>query len=63
VAEAKEVLARHDYPVAPVTIGDRKAFSRAIITGQAVTEFDAEGKAAQEIVALYRWLKKQIGGK
>ena len=61
--EAKEVLTRHGYPVAPVTIGDRKAFSRAIITGEAVTEFDANGKAAQEIVALWRWLKKQLGGK
>jgi len=28
-----------------------------------VTEFDANGKAAQEIVALWRWLKKQLGGK
>jgi chromosome partitioning protein len=63
VAEAQQVLSRHGYPVAPITIGDRKAFSRAIITGEAVTEFDAEGKAAQEIVALWRWLKKQIGGK
>jgi chromosome partitioning protein len=57
------VLARHGYPVASVTIGDRKTFSRAIITGEAVTEFDAEGKAAQEIVALWRWLRKQMGGK
>jgi chromosome partitioning protein len=63
VAEAQQVLAKHGYPVAPVTIGDRKAFSRAIITGEAVTEFDADGKAALEIVALWRWLKKQIGGK
>jgi chromosome partitioning protein len=63
VAEAQQVLARHGYPVAPVTIGDRKAFSRAIITGEAVTEFDAEGKAAKEIVALWRWLRKQMGGK
>jgi chromosome partitioning protein len=63
VAEAQQVLARHGYPVAPVTIGDRKAFSRAIITGEAVTEFDGDGKAALEIVALWRWLKKQMGGK
>jgi chromosome partitioning protein len=63
VAEAQQVLTRHGYPVAPVTIGDRKAFSRAIITGEAVTEFDRDGKAALEIVALWRWLRKQIGGK
>jgi chromosome partitioning protein len=63
LTEAREVLVRHGYPVAPVTIGDRKAFSRAIITGEAVTEFDAGGKAAQEIVALWRWLKKHMGAK
>jgi chromosome partitioning protein len=63
VAEAQQVLAKHGYPVAPVTIGDRKAFSRAIITGEAVTEFDSSGKAAHEIVALWRWLRKQMGGK
>ena len=63
VEQAQQVLVKHGYPVAPVTIGDRKAFSRAIITGEAVTEFDADGKAAHEIVALWRWLKKQMGGK
>ena len=56
------MLVKHGCLVAPVAIGDRKAFSRAIITGEAVTEFDADGKAAHEIVALWRWLKKQIGG-
>lgn len=63
VEQAQQVLVKHGYPVAPVTIGDRKAFSRAIITGEAVTEFDADGKAAHEIVALWRWLKKQMGVK
>jgi chromosome partitioning protein len=61
VDQAREVLQKHGYPVAPVTIGDRKAFSRAIITGEAVTEFDPSGKAAQEILALWRWIKKQLG--
>lgn len=63
VTQAREVLQKHGYPVAPVTIGDRKAFSRAIITGEAVTEFDPQGKAAQEIIALWRWIKKQLGDK
>ena len=54
---------KHGYPVAPVTIGDRKAFARAIISGEAVTEFDPDGKAAHEIATLWRWLKKQMGEK
>ena len=61
VDQAREVLQKHGYPVAPVTIGDRKAFSRAIITGEAVTEFEPSGKAAQEILALWKWIKKQLG--
>jgi chromosome partitioning protein len=61
VDQAREVLQKHGYPVAPVTIGDRKAFSRAIITGEAVTEFEPSGKAAQEIMALWRWINKQLG--
>jgi chromosome partitioning protein len=63
VQQAKEVLARHGYPIAPVTIGDRKAFARAIISGEAVTEFDPEGKAVHEITVLWRWVKKQMGEK
>jgi len=63
VEQAKEVLARHGYPVAPVTIGDRKAFARAILSGEAVTEFEPEGKAAHEITALWRWVKKHMGEK
>ena len=61
--QAKEVLAGHGFPVVPVTIGDRKAFARAIISGEAVTEFDPEGKAAHEITTLWRWLKKHMGEK
>jgi chromosome partitioning protein len=30
---------------------------------EAVTEFDAEGKAAEEITKLWKWIRKQIGGK
>jgi hypothetical protein len=43
-----------------VPIIDRRAFARAITTGRAVTEFEAEGKAAQEIRALWHWFKEQM---
>jgi chromosome partitioning protein len=61
VTEARSVLTRHGLPVAPIDIGQRVAFSRAVTTGQSVTEFDAQGKAAKEIISLWRWLNKQIG--
>ena len=61
VDKAKEFLRPHSFPIAPVNIGNRRAFSRAIITGSAVTEFEPKGKAAQEITELWQWIAKQIG--
>jgi chromosome partitioning protein len=63
VAEAQSVLESYGFPIAPILIGNRTAFSRAVATGRAVTEFEAEGKAAEEIVQLWKWIRKQIGGK
>jgi chromosome partitioning protein len=61
VAEAHDVLTSHALPVAPVPIGHRRAFSRAIASGRAVTEFEANGKAAEEITQLWKWIRQQIG--
>jgi chromosome partitioning protein len=63
VEETREVLKSYNLPLAPVAIGDRRAFARAVATGRAVTEFDAQGKAAEEITKLWKWIRKQIGGK
>jgi len=62
VAEAREVLMGHAIPVAPIDVGHRRAFSRAISSGRAVTEFEAHGKAAKEITMLWKWIRQQIGG-
>jgi chromosome partitioning protein len=45
-------------PLTP-TIGDRVAYKRAIATGQAVVEFEPEGKAAAEINELWSYLKHE----
>jgi chromosome partitioning protein len=60
IAETRLVLQRFNLPVAPVEITDRRAFARAVATGRAVTEFDSEGKAAEEIRALWVWIKEQL---
>jgi chromosome partitioning protein len=60
VMEAKTVLARHGLQVAPIDIGQRVPFARAVASGLSVTEFDPRGKAAQEIGELWRWIKKQL---
>ena len=45
-------------PLAP-SIGDRVAYKRAVASGQAVVEFEPDGKAAGEIKALWRWIRHE----
>lgn len=60
IAETRAVLADYGLPVAPIEITDRRAFARAVASGRAVTEFESDGKAAEEIRALWCWLKEQL---
>jgi len=47
--------------VSPVTIGDRRAFSRALTDSLAVTEFGREDeKAALEVVRYWNWLDQHM---
>ena len=57
---ARTARARFEMPIAPVTITDRRAFARAVITGRAVTEFEPDGKAAEEVTALWQWIKETM---
>jgi chromosome partitioning protein len=57
--EARKALNQEfDYPVAPVTLRDRVDYIRSLIDGQGVSEYDAGGKAANEIRLLYRWINQ-----
>lgn len=60
IAETRVALAAYGLPVAPAEVTDRRAFARAIASGQAVTEFEDDGKAAAEIRALWGWLQEQM---
>jgi chromosome partitioning protein len=60
IGETRAALADYGLPVAPPEITDRRAFARAIASGRAVTEFEADGRAAEEIRALWTWLQEQI---
>jgi chromosome partitioning protein len=62
IAETRAVLESFGFPVAPFEITDRRAFARAVATGRAVTEFDSEGKAAEEIRSLWKWIREQMHG-
>jgi chromosome partitioning protein len=60
IAETRTLLKEYGLPVAPVEITDRRSFARAVATGRAVTEFDSDGKAAEEIRSLWQWIKEQM---
>jgi chromosome partitioning protein len=60
IAETRHVLSEYGLEVAPGEITDRRAFARAVATGRSVTEFEANGKAAEEIRLLWHWLKEQL---
>lgn len=60
VKEAREALLSYGFPVIPIEIGDRRAYARAVASGKAVTEFEKSGKAAQNINALWKWIKENL---
>ncbi len=45
----------HDYAIV-----NRTALADALIDGRGVQELDAKGKAANEIKAVWRWIKRRI---
>ena len=48
------------FKVCPVVLHHRSAYGDAVNTGQGVTEFEPEGKSAQEIRDLYRFILEQV---
>jgi chromosome partitioning protein len=63
VAETREILDSYHLPLAPLVIGDRRAFASAVATGRVFTEFDPEGKADEKITKLLKWIRQHIGEK
>ncbi len=59
VREAREALAGYELPVAPAAISNRVALSHSLIEGKAVTEFESESKAADEIRELMNWINQE----
>jgi len=59
VSEAREALAGYGIAVAPVAISNRVALSHSLIDGKAVTEFESEGKAANEVRDLMNWINEE----
>ena len=59
VTEARQALTAYGLPLAPVAVTQRAAFSYALNDGRAVSEFEPDGKAADELRKLWEWLRDQ----
>jgi len=58
---ASAITEQFKLPIAPVRLGERVAYNRCLITGQAAQEYEPDGKAAQEVMELYKWASKLVG--
>lgn len=47
--------------IAPVVLPERAAFHHSVAAGRTAPEHDAQGKAADEIRALWVWTREQLG--
>lgn len=60
-AETRRSLAIYGLPVADQVISYFVAYQDAYSYGLGVIEYEIEGKAAQEIKTLWKWVKKKMG--
>jgi chromosome partitioning protein len=60
VAEARQALTAYPVSVCSSAISQRAAYSHALIDGRAVVEFEAQGKAAAEIDALWHDIGQEL---
>jgi chromosome partitioning protein len=56
IEEARKALVGYGVPVCPVLIIERRVYARALISGEAVTEFDGKSPAAMEIRDFWTWM-------
>lgn len=54
--DARQAVAVHGIDVAPVTLQQRAAYGHALTAGQTAPEYEPEGRAAEEIETLRKWL-------
>jgi chromosome partitioning protein len=58
--QAVAAINTYNVPVCPVAICHRAAFVHALTSGKTAAEYDGQGKATQEIAALFKWVSKQL---
>lgn len=63
VADARKGILDMGADLAPVEMGQRKAYARAQQEGLAAQEFEPDGKAAAEVKALYSYIHTALNGR
>ena len=58
--KAKRAVEVYGVPTAPCVLGDRVAYSHAVVDGKAAQEFEPNGKASKEVRALYRYVINEL---
>ncbi len=58
--EARSTAAAMGLDICPIELGDRAAFHRSSAKGETAAEADPTGKAAKEVDALWKWLRKLL---
>ena len=59
--EAAELVRSFGLEVAPVVMSERAAYHHSTGEGKTAIETDPDGKAAEEVAALWAWLSQQVG--
>jgi chromosome partitioning protein len=58
--EAGEAVRGYGLSIAPIRLTQRAAYVHSLTAGQAALEFEPDGKAAQEILELYKWMHVRV---
>lgn len=58
--DAEAALKEIGVPLVPVKFAQRVAYMHALTMGQGVQEYEASGKAALEVLQLYKWVKQHV---
>jgi chromosome partitioning protein len=63
IEDATKAVALHGLAASPIVISQRAAFSRSVLAGLSVLEYEPEGQAAAEIWRLFEWLVVSLSPK
>lgn len=58
--EAGEVVAQFGIEVAPIMLPERAAFHHSVGAGKTAQEIEPEGKAAEDVAALWAWVSERV---